>query len=153
MDSRQDARVITQTLSWQQTTFTTTVTLGGPPTDGANPQANIYGSSSSKGLSTGEVGAIVGSVVGFFSILLLLCFCLAQRKRKARARRPRTYYYDSGSYYKGSIIDDMPPRPSRVRIQRPPPVAERIPGGPRWPTYRAIPIPNPRNHPQVPHVS
>ncbi|KAH8650454.1 hypothetical protein BGZ61DRAFT_487849 [Ilyonectria robusta] len=35
---------------------------------------------------------------------------------------------------------------------RPPPVVERIPGGPKFPKYRAIPIPNPRRPPVVERI-
>ncbi|KAI5465420.1 hypothetical protein BGZ63DRAFT_399891 [Mariannaea sp. PMI_226] len=59
-------------------------------------------------------------------------------------RPPSTHRPRTPSSYRRSPLQ----RPSSVPW--PAPAAERIPGGPKFPTYRAIPIPNPRRAVHVP---
>ncbi|KAH7162174.1 hypothetical protein B0J13DRAFT_535329 [Dactylonectria estremocensis] len=186
--ARQEVHVITQTLTWAHTTFTTHVTLGGSqPTDDSTTVATTHHESNG-GLTNAQIGAIVGSVVGVFVlVMIILCCCRREPPPPSRRHGDRRSY---GSYSSSYFTDDTPepwppkgqyrrtpkpmtPRPMmpaqpmpaqfmppmtprstrshRSFVQRPPPVVERIPGGPKFPTYRAIPIPNPRR-PTVPHV-
>jgi hypothetical protein len=179
---RQDVHVITQTLSWQHTTFTTHVTLGGPATASAEAEATTRPTttaiptehhSGAGGLTDAQIGAIAGSIVGvFILVFVVLCCCCQRRPPPARHGDRRSYAsYTSSTYIVDDAPEQPPPppprwywprtprtprapsvvRPSPVQSQWPPPVAERIPGGPKFPTYRAIPIPNPRR-PNVVHL-
>ncbi|KAK7408351.1 hypothetical protein QQX98_009499 [Neonectria punicea] len=149
---RQEVHVITQTLSWAHTTFTTHVTLGGEPTDTTQATDNHQGAG---GLSDAQIGAIVGSVVGTFVLVVaILCCCCQRRPRPVRHNSRRSYASYSSSYMEGFPEPAPPPKgywrrtPQPSPVQWPPPVAERVPervpGGPKFPTYRANPIPNPR---------
>ncbi|KAF7560428.1 hypothetical protein G7046_g3716 [Stylonectria norvegica] len=164
---RQDYYVITQTLTWGDTVFTTHVTLGSAPTDPPT-QASHHDNSSS--LTNAQIGAIAGSITGVF-LLVVMLFCCCRRpipppKRSSNRssysssyivddspepwpqqpfHRPAPVYQNSATYRSPSVVPRTP-------VQRPPPVPELIPGGPKYPTYRANPIPNPRN-PTVPHVT
>src|SRR6266699_946721 len=79
--------VITQVITSPSTTFTAYVTLGGPPqtlppttaTIAAAPPVSSTtqavapaGASGSAGLSQGDIGAILGSIVAFVVIVLIL---------------------------------------------------------------------------------
>lgn len=131
-----------------------------------NPDAGIYGDHD--GLTNAQVGGIVGAVIGFTALILFLIFCCLSRRRyyyrnhQKRRRGGGSYYSDSrSSTYTPSMVD-VPPTaiPPKARVRRT--VAgdvrgwetaeerprERIPGGPRYPTYRALPIRNPRKVPQ-----
>ncbi|KAI9166464.1 hypothetical protein HJFPF1_02566 [Paramyrothecium foliicola] len=140
---RQEPHVITQTVAQEFTTYTTIVTLGLIPTDDAGGNARPVDpappSGGGGGISSAQLGAILGGVVAFVVILLVACFCCGGRRRQVRS-------YSRGSS-EASYPNVEPPQP---RVRRPPPVVERVPGGPKFPTYRAIPIPNPRN-PRVRH--
>jgi hypothetical protein len=149
LELRQEAHVITQTLTRDGMTITTIVTLGTVPTDttdngGTAPDADIYGHDNG-GLSSAELGAIIGSVAAFVLLLIIGFFCFAN------SRRRRVAVYDDSSYGSGSFVEVSRTRTGPRLPRRPPPVAERIPGGPKYPTYRALPIKNPRN-PRVRHV-
>ncbi|KAH7170089.1 hypothetical protein EDB81DRAFT_774416 [Dactylonectria macrodidyma] len=190
--ARQEAHVIIQTLTWEHTTFTTHVTLSGSqPTDSTTVVTEHH--ESSGGLTNAQVGAIVGSLVGFFVLVMIIICCCRRRPPPPPPRRHgdrRSYGSYSSSYFTDDTPEPWPPkgqyrrtpkpatprmmppqqmppqfmppqfippmtprstRSHRSFVQRPPPVVERIPGGPKFPTYRAIPIPNPRR-PTVPHV-
>ncbi|ESU12650.1 hypothetical protein FGSG_06546 [Fusarium graminearum PH-1] len=139
---RQEAQVITQTVELPSTTYTTHVTLGVVSAAATDRPVAVPSQHSGDGLSGAEIGAIVGAVVGFF----ILSFVVVKIRRSYRSY--------SGSEDDWSVV--MPhegwtrpvpvaiPRP--VPVQYPPPAAQReqVPGGPKFPTYRAIPIPNPR---------
>ena len=134
---RQEPHVITQTIVQDFTTYTTLITLGTIPTDDAGSDGrhnNVEPSGDSGGISSGELGAILGGVAAFVLISIIVCLCCTRSRRNVRV-------YDYSSYATSSIAVDV----HTTRVRRPPPVAERIPGGPKFPTYRAIPIPNPRN--------
>lgn len=214
---RQDVHVITQVLSWEHTTFTTHVTLGGPAktTDAAGatttePVASSSSSSSTTSapaqhgdsagaLTNAQIGAIVGSVVGVFVLALVVICCCCQRQPPPGRRRgggggsnrhsrasytSSTFIVDDAAWEQQQRYHPQPQpqpqqqptswfqwpraprtpktpasvaRPSstyRGEGEWPPPiaVAERIPGGPKFPTYRALPIPNPRRQPNVVHL-
>ena len=143
LEARQTGEdVITQTLARQSTTFIALVTLGPsgtttPEPSSPNPEANIYGQND--GLSGAQIGAIVGSIVGAaFLIILIWMYYMARRNRVVVVDE-----YDYSSYETSYFGDESISTP-----RRPPEAAERIPGGPRFPNYRAIPIPNPR-YPRV----
>lgn len=152
LEARQAPHVITQTITKPYTTLITLVTLGNPPTEAPASDSSSSDSSygESHGLSNGEIGAIIGSSIGFVFLVLLLWWCCTRRRRGPRISQTRSYTTYDTTY----IIEDDEEMEHTSRrkptIPRPPPVAERIPGGPRYPTYRAIPIPNPRN-PRVRH--
>ncbi|KEY72476.1 hypothetical protein S7711_05151 [Stachybotrys chartarum IBT 7711] len=156
--ARQEPHVLTQTIIREFTTFTTVVTLGviptndpsgEPPSDeSSSDSASAGGGGGGDGLNSLELGAILGSVFGVVVIVLLWYCCCYTPVTPRTSYEYRMHEYDSYRKSTGHVVDDAPTRPSAPR--RPPPVAERIPGGPRYPTYRAIPIPNPRN-PRVRH--
>ncbi|KAK3986491.1 hypothetical protein QBC44DRAFT_140205 [Cladorrhinum sp. PSN332] len=60
-------------------------------------------------LSSEQLGAILGSVLGFAGLVLILCCCLAiQRKRRLRTTRvvyADAYYSQSQSDFSGSVTD------------------------------------------------
>ncbi|KAF5013008.1 hypothetical protein FDECE_955 [Fusarium decemcellulare] len=164
---RQEAQVITQTVSLPSTTFTTHVTLGVAATDRPDPVVTSH-HSNPNGLTDAQIGAIAGTVVGvFLLVLIVLCCCCRQRSRHPREvtivterRRKRGSYgssyasdgWSEPSPLQGEWIRPIPmptprPMPQPTPVQHPAPVyqPEQIPGGPKYPTYRAIPIPNPRN--------
>lgn len=197
LDARQDLHIITQTLTYPYTTFTTHVTLGTLPAQTDSPSATS--SHDDNNLTNAQIGAIVGAVVGVFLAVLFFIFCCLRRRRVVQVVSvPKSYRssyssYESrrGSYVEPEPVVVPPPRPyfpQVVEPQRPyfqgglrrerhrrsrhhregyipptgeytrpvpdpyapapsyaPPPAERIPGAPKNPTYRAIPIakPNP----------
>lgn len=150
-----------------------------PPTDSnINSRADIYGSHN--GLSNAQIGAIIGSVIGFTVLVLLAIFCVMNRRRAERRRRRRERRYYEGNWTessgssssggKASLREEGVRKPPVARVRRNVTVVdrdqqgwdgyardgrmreqerERIPGGPKWPTYRAIPIPNPRRNPNL----
>jgi len=128
-------------------------------------EANIYGDHN--GLTNAQIGALVGAIIGAIILILLLIWCcLAQRARQRRRmyrRSIRRHTASSGEASYTSSFIDVPPSPRKPSATRkkhgrappppPPPLPkERIPGGPKYPTYRAIPIPNPRRNPSVRHA-
>ncbi|OTA01368.1 hypothetical protein A9Z42_0016730 [Trichoderma parareesei] len=197
-----DFHILTQTLIRPSTTIITTITLGTiNPTSTESTAAAVplpVTSHHHTGLSGGQIGAILGSVVGIVVLLLIIGFCYvgrrrmpityddekeykykdkrqthhdndvgtSQKKKKAKGKGSRAtrgvYEYDytqeEAVYYTEAPIKSMKKSSSSsskkkkngATVQEPDPavVAERIPGGPRYPTYRAIPISNPRN-PQI----
>ncbi|RFU76662.1 hypothetical protein TARUN_5602 [Trichoderma arundinaceum] len=162
--------ILTQTLIRASTTFTTVITLGTIEPVATSTIAVVpLPVSHHHGLSGGQIGAILGSVVGVVVLLLIVGFCYVGRRRM-----PITYEEETvekkkkrkgGSsssttrglyeYTEDTVYYTVPKRKSssrkvKVAVQTPAPVviAERIPGGPKFPTYRAVPISNPRN-PQI----
>lgn len=163
--ARAEPHVITQTIVKESTTFTTFVTLGGPiPTDydgsKAEPDANIYGGTGDGdgdhgGLTKAQLGAIIGSSVALVIILLLAWAYVIRARSQASSTTSRRFRRgdDSSDSYDSSRSSSRSPGPG-PRLRPPPPmrVRENIPGGPRYPTYRANPIPNPRRNPPVTRV-
>ncbi|KAM7212216.1 hypothetical protein V8F06_012389 [Rhypophila decipiens] len=145
-------RVITQTIAWPSTTFTTYVTLGGgppvPPTVGPPTTTTEIlqaaptlapAPSTSPQLTSEQIGAIIGSVLGFFLVLLIWCTCLSLRRRR------RVFVYDSSSTSDTEVpvvqvipghghVGDPWRRPTRMPGLVPPPT--RIPPTPRHTPYR-----------------
>ncbi|KAL7943353.1 hypothetical protein V8C42DRAFT_105091 [Trichoderma barbatum] len=163
-----DFHILTQTLIRASTTITTTITLGTIEPVATETIAIVpLPVSHHHGLSGGQIGAILGSVVGVVVLLLIVGFCYVGRRRmpityedeKKKTKKKRSgsssrtrdiyEYTEEAVYYVPSRKKSSSRRVS-VTVQEPAPVvvAERIPGGPKFPTYRAIPISNPRN-PQV----
>ncbi|KAL6866534.1 hypothetical protein ACO1O0_002646 [Amphichorda felina] len=126
--------------------------------DPIDPMAQIYGVHD--GLTSAQIGAIVGSIFGFAAlVLIILCCVVIQRRRRYyyyshyRHHHHHHHRHEHSSSDSSSTIDGSPPeRPPPVRVRATMTERERvrIPGGPRYPTYRAIPIPNPRK-PKVRH--
>lgn len=116
-------------------------------TSSVNATANIYGDHN--GLTDAQIGIMVGCIVGFTLIVLTLIFCVLNRKRQHPVHRHRSVKHHSGSYTPSVVEISMPP-PSQMRDHEASP-REWIPGGPRYPTYKAIPIRNPRKPPAVRH--
>lgn len=117
--------------------LTTSVTLA--PASTSRPNVHAY--EAEHGLSSLQLGAILGSVAVVLVLVLAGGICWAHRRRT----RVVEYTYDySRDPYDAPSSDGPPhePRPGRPRY--PPPVAEFIPGGARYPTYTAVPIRNPR---------
>jgi hypothetical protein len=150
--ARQEPYVVTQTIVQDLATYTTVVTLGTIPTDKAGADGRHDdrdtsggggGGGGGSGISSGQLGAIIGGVAALVLIALVICLCCS----RGRSARP----YDDSSHASSIIAVEVPDPRRPGGIRRPPPAAERVPGGPRYPTYRAIPIPNPRN-PAVRHT-
>ncbi|KAM4057278.1 hypothetical protein HRG_004106 [Hirsutella rhossiliensis] len=139
--ARQQQHVVTQTILRQATTLTTVVTLA--PASTVRPDAHIYGAQ--PGLSSLQLGAILGSIAAVAVVFLAGGICWAHR-RKARAvpAVDYTYYYYSDTYAEPLSADSLSSKHRPKTPRYPPPVAEFIPGGARYPTYKAIPIKNPR---------
>ncbi|KAK0667936.1 hypothetical protein QBC41DRAFT_131530 [Cercophora samala] len=109
-----EARVITQIITRASTTITTLVTLGDPtavadmaPTEGPPPPppaaaaATLPPAPSSGTLSSGQLGALLGSVLGFAFLVLVICCCLSCRRRRRRRERV-VFYPGTGSESSGS---------------------------------------------------
>ncbi|KAK0388908.1 hypothetical protein NLU13_2485 [Sarocladium strictum] len=146
---RAEPHVITQTITRLTTTFTTAVTLGGGPTnysgDEVEPKADIYGGSGDgSGLTNVQLGAIIGSSVAFVLILVITWCCMIQARRRLEAGESGSSDYSLTDSSRSSSPRSQSPRP------RPPPRARvNIPGGPKFPTYRALPVRNPRANPSL----
>jgi hypothetical protein len=101
------------------------------------------------------------------AFVVVCCCCRRPRKQVKRRRSDRSSYASSSDGWSGVLPNENWTRPVPVPVQvgrgptpvqYPSPVAQRgrmrepmreqvreqIPGGPKFPTYRAIPIPNPR---------
>ncbi|KAJ4268906.1 hypothetical protein NW762_002977 [Fusarium torreyae] len=150
---RQEAQVVTQTVYLPTTTYTTHVTLGVVSAT-ATDRPVVTSQHSGDGLSSAQIGAIVGSIVGVFILAFIVVCCCCRRPRRPvkRHRSYRSSYSGSDDGWSEAWPDENWTRPVPIPVGRPtpvqfpPPVAQReqIPGGPKFPTYRAIPIPNPR---------
>jgi hypothetical protein len=127
---RQEPHVITQTIIQASVTYTTLLTLG---TTMPTREPEVTESHSENGISSLELGGILGAIVGAVVLFILCCFCCG-----GKTRQVTSYIHEDRS------------ASNRSQIQHPPAAAEQIPGGPRFPTYRAVPIPNPRD-PQAHH--
>ncbi|KAK2616528.1 hypothetical protein QQS21_000571 [Conoideocrella luteorostrata] len=125
-------------------TITTVVTLGPSPTGGADS-----GDHGSKGLTNLQLGAIIGSIAILVVIGITTGICMSGGKKKPAEPVHEYYTTISPSSSSSSSSRHSKKHRSKKHPRRPPPVAERIPGGPKYPTYRAIPIPNPREPPPV----
>ncbi|KAK0717557.1 hypothetical protein B0T26DRAFT_751595 [Lasiosphaeria miniovina] len=107
--------LLTQTITRPFTTITTVVTLGGSspsestpppvftPSPTPEPQpptgtAPVVPASSSSSLTPDQIGAILGSVLGFVAFLLLVCCCLSIRRRRLIAR------YESDSMTETEVV-------------------------------------------------
>ncbi|KAL6909234.1 hypothetical protein GGI43DRAFT_394898 [Trichoderma evansii] len=163
--------VLTQTIVRPSTTFVTTITFGAIEPVATNTIAAVpVPISNHHGLSGGQIGAILGSVVGVVVLALIIGFCYVGNKRnavtyeeeKVKKRKRRNshstrssshvvyQYAEDDAYYYTTPKKKSSTKKASVSIQTPAPavVSERIPGGPKFPSYRAIPISNPRN-PQI----
>ncbi|EQL01411.1 hypothetical protein G6O67_003372 [Ophiocordyceps sinensis] len=131
--------VVTQTITRQATTLTTTITLA--PANTPRPDAPIYGAQ--QGLSSLQLGAILGSVAVAAVVILAAGICWTHRRRaRAVPVAEYSYHYDGDTYtYYTPSSDSVPSK----RPRYPPPVADFIPGCDRYPTYKALPIKNPRD--------
>ncbi|VUC22000.1 unnamed protein product [Clonostachys rosea] len=105
------------------------------------------------GLTSGEIGAIIGAIIGFTVIVLfIICCCINRSRRRHHHRRS-----DDDEIVRVVKLPRHPPplqHPLMAKVrwsQRDFTNVEGglIPGGPKYPTYRALPIPNPRNNPKV----
>lgn len=164
--------VLTQTVVRPSTTFVTTITFGATEPVATNTIATVpVPISQHHGLSGGQIGAILGSVVGVVVLALTIGFCYVGKKKtavayeeeeKVKKRKRRNYhstrssrhgvyqYAEEDVYYYTAPRKKSSTKKAGVSVQTPAPavVSERIPGGPKFPSYRAIPISNPRN-PQI----
>lgn len=96
LDARQELHIITQTITWPYTTFTTHVTLG---TIAAQTEAPAATSShDDNNLTNTQIGAIVGSVLGVFLLVLLFIFCCLRRRRVKIVSVPKSYRSSYSSY-------------------------------------------------------
>ncbi|KAK0765755.1 hypothetical protein N5P37_001693 [Trichoderma harzianum] len=166
-----DFRILTQTVVRASTTIVTTITLGTIEPVATETIAVVPLPVHHHGLSGGQIGAILGSVVGVVVLLLIVGFCYVgrrrmpityeeemtkktKRKRRSSSRTTRGIYQytEEDIYYVPSRKKSSSSRRASVKVEVQEPAAavvtERIPGAPKFPTYRAIPISNPRN-PQV----
>lgn len=140
MDTTQQPDVVTQTIIRQSATLTTALVLGtGAVPATSNPSAPDVGAKMNgqlQSISSAEIGAILGCVVAFVFVAIGGCICYCNR------RRPKQRYYCSESGRGGSSYDGLHYDEKATLPRRPPKVAEFIPGGPEFPTYRAVPSSN-----------
>jgi len=125
-------QVITQIITYPDYTTTAIVTLGpGDPTSVPRPSTPTGGSQDSNGLTSRDIGIIIGSILGAVLLgLLLWVFCIIRR-------RMLVYEYERGD----DII--FPYEVTEIRLpQRAywPPFPKSIPP-PAVPTYVATPRP------------
>lgn len=138
MENRRDLDIITQTITQPATTFVTLVTLGTSPPVTSAPSApsagpDIYGHN--HGLSSAEVGAILGSVVGVAVLIIAGCICFISRRRRARLDH-KSYR----SYEAAYLVDESywPRRPAKVKVSESvmrEPVQSSYRTTPAWSTY------------------
>ncbi|RDA85544.1 hypothetical protein CP532_3305 [Ophiocordyceps camponoti-leonardi (nom. inval.)] len=138
--------VITQTLTEPFTTITTLVFLGtsaAAAPDEIRPESELYGSQ--KGLSGAQLGAILGSIAAAIAILVTIAVCLSSKRKRQRKKKSESVYNDNNSTTEApSVVERFSWAAEQERY---PP--ELIPGGAPYPTYRAVPIRNPRNPPAL----
>ncbi|PWI70178.1 hypothetical protein PCL_00322 [Purpureocillium lilacinum] len=168
--ARQEPRVFTQTLTRPATTLVTLITLGSTPSTSSSssssspsPTASLVvpaNSGGKHGLSSVQLGAILGSIAAVVVLVIVAGICLAN---KTPPRKRHTYVYQDwstsssgGSHGSSSTSSSStakskkkPPPKGPKRPSRPP---QLIPGGAPYPTYKAVPIPNPRKPPSVKRV-
>ncbi|KAK4234224.1 hypothetical protein C8A03DRAFT_38018 [Achaetomium macrosporum] len=107
LEARQ-TRVVTQTLTRPSTTITAVVTLGsGPSTSTLSPNVPTSTSTStgpvapvsstSSALTSQQLAAILGPVLGFAFLVLLLCCCLSCRRRRQQTESTYVDEYDNAS--------------------------------------------------------
>ncbi|KAL7902966.1 hypothetical protein HDV63DRAFT_362736 [Trichoderma sp. SZMC 28014] len=173
LNIRQDL-ILTQTVIRPSTTFVTTITFGASEpaaTTDTVAAVPVPISHHHNGLSGAQIGAILGSVVGVVVLALIIGFCYIGKKKatvayeeeeKVKKRKRRNshstrssihgvyQYAEEDVYYYTAPRKKSSTKKASVPVQTPAPavVSERIPGGPKFPSYRAIPISNPRN-PQI----
>ncbi|CAJ2503523.1 Uu.00g109170.m01.CDS01 [Anthostomella pinea] len=128
--------VLTQTITYADSTATALVTLDGVgPT--AAPAPAVHGSAASDGLTQQQIGIIVGTLIGAVVVgLVIWMFCVARRRRQAYID---AYFegWSESSITSSMIADILPPRRSYW-----PPFPRSIPP-PVVPNYRAR-VPSPR---------
>lgn len=173
LNIRQDL-ILTQTIIRPSTTFVTTITFGATEPAATTSTVAVVPvpiSHHHNGLSGAQIGAILGSVVGVVVLALIIGFCYVGKKkatvtyeeeekvkkkkrRNSHSTRSSTHgvyqYAEEDVYYYTAPRKKSSTKKASVSVQTPAPavVSERIPGGPKFPSYRAIPISNPRN-PQI----
>ncbi|KAF5021265.1 hypothetical protein F66182_6663 [Fusarium sp. NRRL 66182] len=150
---RQEAQVVTQTAALPSATYTTHITLGVPSAT-ATDRPVVTSQHSGDGLSSAQIGAIVGAVVGTFILAFVVVCCCCRPRRPAKKRRGYRSGYgsDVSDGWSEAWPNENWTRPIPVPVSRPTPVQyprpvvqrEQVPGGPKFPTYKAIPIANPR---------
>ncbi|KAK4032458.1 hypothetical protein C8A01DRAFT_41095 [Parachaetomium inaequale] len=135
-------RVVTQTITRPFTTITALVTLGDAPSSlpttdppatapTATPsspttdQVTPAPLSSSSSLTPQQLGAILGSVLGFFLLVLLICCFLSFRRRLQKEQQRSSQYYH---YYEDD--DDIISESDVVRVET------RMRGTPAWHLHR-----------------
>ncbi|ORY60665.1 uncharacterized protein BCR38DRAFT_44210 [Pseudomassariella vexata] len=132
--------IITQTITYAQSTLTTVVTLGNGDNDDTatdTPRPSTGAGSSSGGLTQQQIGIILGCCLGVLVLILVIWFCCAFGRHRAYATSSTSSSHDS---FMSSYISDVdgPPLPRPTRWPQwqsiPPPVV---------PDYRARPL-NPR---------
>ncbi|OAQ69860.1 hypothetical protein VFPPC_02429 [Pochonia chlamydosporia 170] len=129
-DPQQGSKVVTQTVTVTQPAQTVTITAG------ASQKAEISGDHGTGGLTSVQFGAILGVICSLVVIGIAAGICLSSNK-KSKVRQK--YYTTATSSSSGSS------RRRHRRRNRSPPTM--VPGGPKYPTYRAIPISKPTNPP------
>ncbi|UNI23966.1 hypothetical protein JDV02_009751 [Purpureocillium takamizusanense] len=188
--ARQEPHVFTQTLTRPATTLVTLVTLGSstpttvttsssssssPSSDPAATSLVVPDNNGKHGLSSVQLGAILGSIAAVVVIVIVAGICLAN-KTPPRHKRHTYVYQDwggtagdssssssggggGGSYGSSSTSSSSTGRsknkkkkPKPKGPKRPPHAPELIPGGAPYPTYKAVPISNPRKPPSVKRV-
>ena len=113
-------RILTQVITRPTTTYTAFVTLGvhtsgavspvvPPPAeptliqDSGGASVAPATSSSPSGLTSAQLGAILGGVFGFIILLLALCYC-AKVQRERRRIEHRSIYWDRETVSQDSIV-------------------------------------------------
>lgn len=144
-DDQQGSNVVTQTITQPAVTqpaqtMTTLVTLGPSTTHAANGTGGDHGGTG--GLTNVQFGAIIGCIAALVVIGIAAGICLSSNKKKSQ--NVYEYYTTTSSTSSGS---SKRRRRKRHHPKHPPPPTEWVPGGPKFPTYKAIPISNPRNPP------
>jgi hypothetical protein len=136
--------VITQTITYPDSTLTAVVTLGNggsqtntaaappvsdsPTSTGSAPES----SSASGGLSQQQIGIIVGCCVGAAILIVIIWCCVAASRRKKDSDSLTSYY----SYYTSSYFSDI-----------------TMPRDTRWPAWRSVTppvVPMYRARPPIP---
>ncbi|KAI0886363.1 uncharacterized protein GGS22DRAFT_160664 [Annulohypoxylon maeteangense] len=135
--------VITQTITYPDSTSTTLVTLdrGSPPTSSSTPSWSA-GATSSDGLGQTQIGIIVGCLIGALVLGIVIWCCCTKRCGCSRY----TAYEDDQEnviYYTDEMVDVTRPADAHFRrpIPRPPSqtyvATAEDPTVPRWTAYEA----------------